>query len=729
LKQRLRNFGWLDCVLVIASVVIGFTLCRRGIILSDEGYLLLQSLGVADGKVLYRDLDAFVTPGVWFLLGALFKLVSPSVLASRLLVLVVYLVTLAVAARIVFRLADRAHARAAVGLLLLLTVWAFPAWTWSFYSPYALCLSLVALDRVLVWRASQRPRDLVWLGVVLGLCVIFKQNYGVLAIAGAGLGVMAVELEKGVAWAPLVRKSLTHGLRMASGIAAVGAPVVLYFVWNDAFGAAFQALVLHPFGAFLGQHDIAYLPLSEFFGRELMNGPGRMTYGSYAFNASIHDAPWPRGLFRSVEILHVLLYWIPVGVFAVGALLLLRGRRDKASLDAGLVAVLLMAAFIFLGVFPRADLNHLLHVYQPVVVAGAVVAFHVRRKPLVAARSFTLATQAAAALVLLGYGIVSAYWYYDLLTTHTAMLEQPRGGVQIQLEWKQMIDFEVEAIQSSTRPTEPVLAIPGLAMLNFLAERPMPGRYANYYAVHIAHDQGAGVVEALRKERVKLVVAEFNDFFSERVRLRDYAPRLVDHLRRYYTPIFNVGQDQHLFLRRRVRRRPAAARQSPLLDCDVGVDDWHYRARRDHLLFETLYHPMDTGRRGISPRRQASTLCRVSVPNQAHLSFSLGYRQPLEVAPGTSLTAEIWARPWGRPELPLERIFRETIEPVPVTSWVSPPAVERRVDLGSVAGADVMLLFRTLYEGKVIHRALDFRGFLQFWQDPQIESPQRATAR
>ena len=236
------------------------------------------------------------------------------------------------------------------------------------------------------------------------------------------------------------------------------------------------------------------------------------------------------------------------------------------------------------------------------------------------------------------------------------------------------------------------------------------------------------MVEALRKERVQLVVADFNDFFSERVRLRDYAPRLIDHLRRFYTPVFNVAQDEHIYLRRRVRPRPAVTRQSPLVDCDVGVDDWHYRARRDHLLFETLYHPMDTGQQGIALRRQASTLCRVSVPNKARLTFSLGYRQPLEVAPGTWLMAEIWARPWGRPELPLKRIFRESIEPVPATSWVSPPAAERRVDLGSMAGEDTMLLFRTLYEGDVTLNGLDFRGFPQFWQDPQIESPLRATA-
>ena len=51
---------------VASAVVVAFaySLCRRGINLTDEGYLLSQVVDMLAGKVLYRDMDAFVAPGI-----------------------------------------------------------------------------------------------------------------------------------------------------------------------------------------------------------------------------------------------------------------------------------------------------------------------------------------------------------------------------------------------------------------------------------------------------------------------------------------------------------------------------------------------------------------------------------------------------------------------------------------------------------------------------------------
>ncbi len=72
-----RSRGW---TFVATAVVVAFaySLCRRAINLTDEGYLLSQVVDMLGGKVLYRDMDAFVTPGIWFALAGLFKLVDPS---------------------------------------------------------------------------------------------------------------------------------------------------------------------------------------------------------------------------------------------------------------------------------------------------------------------------------------------------------------------------------------------------------------------------------------------------------------------------------------------------------------------------------------------------------------------------------------------------------------------------------------------------------------------------
>ena len=114
----------------VLALGVGLSLCRRGIVLSDEGYLLMQALEISRGKVLYRDLDAFVAPGVWFLLAGLFRAVEPSVLAARALALLSWAGSLWAVVAIVRRLSGSRAAAAAGVAYLAASVWAFPAWTW-----------------------------------------------------------------------------------------------------------------------------------------------------------------------------------------------------------------------------------------------------------------------------------------------------------------------------------------------------------------------------------------------------------------------------------------------------------------------------------------------------------------------------------------------------------------------------------------------------------------------
>jgi hypothetical protein len=712
--------GWVAGALGAAVIAVGYTLCRRAIIPSDEGYLLQQALDMANGSVLYRDMDAFVAPGVWLLLAGLFRVVEPSVLASRLAVLVCYVATVGVGVTIVARIASRRFAVAAVAAFLVLTVWAFPAWTWSFYSPWSVLFALIALERLLAWREAGRSRDLVWMGVWLGLSIVFKQNFGVLASVGAALGVAAIRVERGAALRALPAELGAAGLRTAAGAAAVGLPVVAWLAAHGALDDAFRSLVLHPFGGFLGRHDIPYLPPAEILERRLMAGMGRYTYGSFGFTNSVFRLDWPEFLVRGIEILHVLLYWLPPLVFAVAAVLVVLPLRSGRPLDGGLACVFGVGALLFPGVFPQADYNHLVNVYQPVVVLGAVVAHRLfeRRSALPAAPRRVLA--GLAALLAASYAGVAGYWYVDILGSLTEPVGGRRGGVLVSPEAKQMYDFEVSAIQSMTQPGEPVLTLPALSMLNFLADRPVPSRYYNLYAVHIAHDGGAGVVRGAEQNGVRLVVADYDDFFSERARLRKYAPELTRYLQRVFEPMLTVSVDERIYLRRRPRPLPDREVRSVLGSCDVAeAFDWTQRGTQGHLLFETLYHPHEP--KGQPARRSATTLCRVQVPPGAVLAFALGFRQPSEVEPGTRVTAEVWIRSGRGAGEPPELLRRDTVEPLSATDWASPAPLEQRIDLSGWGGQEVLLIFRSLYRGAARMNLLDFRGFPVFWQDPRLE--------
>jgi hypothetical protein len=215
---------------------------------------------------------------------------------------------------------------------------------------------------------------------------------------------------------------------------------------------------------------------------------------------------------------------------------------------------------------------------------------------------------------------------------------------------------------------------------------------------------------------VRLAVADYHDFFSERTRLRDYAPVLTEYLRRTFAPAFSVAIDEHLFLRRRAAPLPEGPAQDALADCDAGPEAWSRRTLRHHLLFDVLYHFLYD--RSAEAIQDVSTLCRVRVPEGAELAFRVGYRQPTEVEPGSELTAEIWVHRDGRPD---ELVYRESLPLVPVRGWVSPPAAERRVDLSRFAGEAPILILRTRFRGGVRMNPLDFKGFAMVWQDPRVE--------
>ena len=125
----------------LALIAFAVPLCRRSIVLADEGYILMQSWDLLNGKVLYRDMDAFVTPGIWLVVAGTFKLLGPSVIASRLPVLLALIALYATGYRITTRLAGATYGAVALVGLLVCTVWAFPGWSFNL-SLRALSLSL-----------------------------------------------------------------------------------------------------------------------------------------------------------------------------------------------------------------------------------------------------------------------------------------------------------------------------------------------------------------------------------------------------------------------------------------------------------------------------------------------------------------------------------------------------------------------------------------------------------
>lgn len=717
-----RSF-WLPLGVVVAALAFGLPLVQRGIILSDEGYLLQQALDLLDGRVLYREMDAFITPGMWFLLAGVFAVFEPSVIASRYLMLAAYALLALTAYRIVAPVSGRVAALGAVAGLLLFSVWAFPAWTFAFYSPMAVLFSLLGLERLLAWQRSARRIDLAWMGMWLGLAICFKQNYGAFALVGAVIAYAATRL---AGLRPL-RESLDGAGReiavTALGVTAAGLPFLLYLLANGAMADAWYSLVVHPF-EFAGRHDIPYASFSDLWRPALYtDGTEKLTYLSYGFLRA-----GPIGLMQAVRgthRLHVLAYWLPPLIFAVGTVLVfVSGRRQGRRLDAPLLAIVSVCGLVFLGVLPRADYNHLMNVYQPVVVAGAVVAERCFALLPAGARLVRVVFAALLGMLALLYGGTALAWYASFLRSHVVPIDVPRGGVWVDgIDGGKLQDL-LRAIDDQSKPGSALLTVPDLVMLNFLTDRAVPSAYYNLYEHHIAGDRGAAVVAGAEASDVDLVITRFDNFFSDRVGLLDYAPDLSDYLASHFERVFIGPEQGYIVYRRREVPIPPIAYTDALADCTI---DESFADAREHLLFSALYHrsrPNDP-----IPVGGVSTRCRIHVPDDGGvLSLELGYLRPRAALPGTQLIAEISIvvpDDVGGGDAPEHstRLYYETFRVVPDRGARRQQRFHPvDLSLDAVAGRDVEIEFHTRLSGRVAAHPLDWKGFAMVYRDPRVQS-------
>ena len=701
-----------------ALVSVGALLLPRGVNISDEGFLLLQAVDMLEGKVLYRDIEMFIAPGIWFLVAGLFQIVEPSVLASRIVAAVSYfavaLTIFALVRRSVGREAGTRYGAVCVFVYAALAVWSFPHWTWAWYSPWSVLFALLALQVLLRWRDDRRAWRIVAVGALVGLTAIFKQNYGFFAGAGCGLGVLLFRIEAGERSFGIVRETALDAARMVAGVLAAIAPLLVYFGIHGALYSIYDRFFLYPL-EFTDAANIPYLPLSALFDPGLF--ADRIQSTNYLAQLALSTPANTPGLPAPaiVHVLHAVLYWLPPLLLAAGVALGVRFEGRRAKLDGPLLASTVLSGWIFLGVFPRADYTHLVTVYQPLLVTGALV-WHRAAQRLGDRRPLWTWAPISGGLALVGlYTLAAVAWLVYLVRSMTEPLPQPRGGVLVHKINAVGINQLVEVVRHHTDEGEPFFGLPDLAMINFLAERPVPGSQYQTYAHMIARDEGALTTEQLDAAGVRFVIARYDNVLSTEPRLSAYAPLLDDYLARHFEPTWMIQNDQYLLLQRRDPREPVRA-TSALTDCRFAGGNTRESSVREHLLFESLFQPLDPN----AAEQRAETRCRVKVPEDAELVVQIGYKRPIQRQPGATLTAEITAITLdGKYEIPL---LRETlpVETMNVDGVRLPP--EHRVDVSRIGGREVTLAFRTERKGRVRLSPFILETYGMFWQRAVFET-------
>jgi hypothetical protein len=323
-------------------------------------------------------------------------------------------------------------------------------------------------------------------------------------------------------------------------------------------------------------------------------------------------------------------------------------------------------------------------------------------------------------VVFLCFAGVAAVWTNDLRKTLWIPLEAPRARmVLVDPLDSQLLNDEIESLRALTADEEPLFALPNLSMIPFLAERPMPTRYRNFYAVHIGHDAGLDAARAI-SSRGSCMLASYDNFFSDPSGMLTYGHELTDYLRRNFRPAYSVGNKTHMILVRRKTPLEDAPSQVLWLMCDIRQGAIPATYVREHLLFQSLYHSF---RGAWAENNQGMTTCQFKVPTDARLKLALDLRQPTAATTPVSARAEVWLfRNRGRPRRLLEQEWQLATE---ITS-IREMGKEFEIDLSRWHGEVVSLMLRTLVEGPVPDSPFDPFGLTVMWNDARVESPDYA---
>lgn len=153
---------------------------------ADEGWMLTQAWQISQGLVPYRDFSDFHTPGAFYLLAAVFKILGPSYLAARLLTVLLTLATTVVLDRLTKIFTQNIWHRISV-----LALW------WAFLCMYPLLTPNHYANLASIWAtyllvAAWRQRRAGWYfsaGLAAGVTVWMVQTRGA-AVMAAGLFVI-----------------------------------------------------------------------------------------------------------------------------------------------------------------------------------------------------------------------------------------------------------------------------------------------------------------------------------------------------------------------------------------------------------------------------------------------------------------------------------------------------------------------------------------------------------
>lgn len=541
-------WGW-PTFWALLAIAVQLPIYDRSIVPMDEGHLLTTADAMLDGRRLYVDLHTGIFPGIYLMGSGLLSLFGREVIVTRWAAVGVNVVTV-VALWQIGRRSMAAHwAALAPTLHLALVIVGFPVLSMFNYSTVAVALGLLGLLMLLRYLERGATRDALLLGFFVAAAALTKQNFGALIFFALLIALIWNRSDSALA---------TRGwMKILFPIAAAGACltafVVTYFAARGSLFALVDSTILsiagpqfqdfnNPIPPLLGPHPIEdgrfiflYTPPTVF--NALLQGD---------LFAGLRVTPWVRSLSIRAS------YGIPIlALIAAPLLLALSYRGGDSPRRCASRSTVLFAMLFSPGIFPSAIWSHLAFVTVPILLligfCGDRIEGLLTRYTRSAFAWFWRA--AVAALVILavfagfdaGRSIVR--WNPEPLSLERA------HGIRVSPRSHELITGAVQYLDACARPGEPVLVLPDIPIVYFLADRPNPSPFDLAIPGNV---DGALIISRAEQAAVRCAVVNPR-IYPEFPPLYEMYPRVHNYLAQGFVAVevIKSGDSQWLGMRRK----------------------------------------------------------------------------------------------------------------------------------------------------------------------------------
>jgi len=498
----------------IIAAALSFPVYKNGISMLDEGAMLYISERLTAGDVLYRDIVTGVMPGSYYLVALFLKLFGHSIITERMLASA----TLAGVSVLIYAISQHfVKKRTSLLITALFISTAIPSYWMAGYSQFSIAMVLLSLLFFLRYLDSLSPTALIISGASAGLAFLFKQNYGVFITAGLGSILMARLIIK-KEWKPL----LIFSIPLIAPVLAAG----LYLYSEGALAKMAQYTIVSLFkkaaNAYYKPYPLLAVKNPFFFTHQIANFIPFRYIALWSLKEGIVKEIW-------IYMLAALIYLLPPLVIALGVMDSGLGIiRQKARWKE--ITLVLVSLLLFLGVFPRSDIPHLIFILPPVMITGALIA---ERLPLSGGALF--ATRGLAFIITGLFSLLClSSSYLSIMRPLPERGREPLGlpraeGIRVERHKARIIRAVTNHIKEKTAPDEPILVVPTGAMYYFLTQRKSAVPYP--LIMPGAMDENV-VINAMEKRKLPYIV--YSDMSFDGQPLSRHMPRIHAYITKNY---------------------------------------------------------------------------------------------------------------------------------------------------------------------------------------------------